>query len=134
MPSASLVVRTVKSVFPKCRLFREDALPNGFSAPDIETPTEDFTNMVMFCRKSKGAFTFRTPIEADYLGSQARQQFLLPLHEIDNSYFEGRKGDKEVGILRKGHTKVLGNYQQSSAVGHWRIMRTVLPDVVWENW
>ena len=134
MPSASLVVRTVKSVFPSCRLFREDAPPDGFSSPDSETPTEDFTNMVMFCRKSKRPFTFRTPVEADYLGSQARQLFLLPTHEIDPSYFERRKGDEEASILKKGHTGVLETYQQRSAVGHWRIMRTVLPDVVWESW
>ena len=90
--------------------------------------------MVMFCRKSKGAFTFRNPVEADCLGSQARKHFLLPTHEIDSSYFEGRKEDEKTRVLRRGQTGVLENYQQSSAVGHWRIMRTVLPDVIWESW
>ncbi|KAL9122301.1 MAG: hypothetical protein Q9187_001149 [Circinaria calcarea] len=115
MPSASLVVRTVKSVFPSCRLFREDAPPDDFSSAGIETPTKDFTNMVMFCRKSKGALTFRNPVEADYLGSQGRKRFLLPTHEIDSSYFEERKGDEKSGVLRKGQTGVLENYQRSSA-------------------
>ena len=90
--------------------------------------------MVMFCRRSEQAFTFRDPVESDCLGSQARRCHLLPTHEIDDNYFEQGTGDGKTALLRRGQTQVLEKYQRESAVGHWRIMRTVLPDTIWENW
>ena len=134
MPSASSVIRTVKSVFPTCRLFREDAEPARPYSPDTDTPTQDFTNMVMFCRKSLEPFTFRTPVEADFLETQSRRYSLLPQHEVESGYFGGRKDERDVRILKRGQTQVLEKYQKQSAVGHWRLMRTVLPHAVWENW
>lgn len=133
-PSARLVVRTVMSVFPTCRLFREDAGPSASSSSSDRSTGLDFTNMVMFCRKKKGSFTFRDPVEADCLGSQARRYHLLPQHEIEASYFHGKESDEEFGVLRRGQTQKLEAFQRESAVGHWRIMRTVLPDKIWENW
>ena len=128
------MVDTVKSVFPSCRFFREE-LPVE-QIPGTNGTTKDFTNMVMFCHNSEEAFTFRNPVEADYLGSQARRFHLLPKHEIAYSFFAGRTGDGDgkVKILRKGKTQALEVWQRESAVGHWGIMRTVLPDVIWENW
>ena len=90
--------------------------------------------MVMFCRKSNETFGFRDPVEADCLGSQARRYHLLPKHEIQASYFKGRNGDGELQVLKAGQTERLEADQKESAVGHWGIMRTVLPDVIWENW
>lgn len=94
----------------------------------------DFTNMVIFCRKSNEDFTFRNPIEADYLKSGARRHHLFPRHEIDAALFEkgGEPGDLE--ILKRGRTEKIQAFNKDSAVGHWRIMRTVLPDSLWENW
>lgn len=132
--SARLVVHTVTSVFPSCRLFREDAGPTALSSSSDKSAGEDFTNLVMFCRKRKGPFAFRDPVEADCLGSQARRYHLLPQHEIEASYFDGRASDEESGVLRRGQTQKLEAFQRESAVGHWRIMRTVLPDTIWENW
>jgi len=128
LPSAKLVVDTVRSVFPSCRLFREEALP------DEEHLTNDFTNMVMFCRKAKGTLSFRTPTEADFLGSQARRRHMLPNHEIKDGYFNRADSLGEPKVLRRGHTRILEACQRGSALGHWRIMRSVLPDFVWENW
>ena len=88
----------------------------------------------MFCRKSSDGFGFRDPVEADCLGSQARRYHLLPKHEIQASYFEGRPGDGELLILKAGHTQRLEADQKESAIEHWRIMRSVLPDIIWENW
>ena len=90
--------------------------------------------MVMFCRKKKESFKFRDPVEADYLGSQARRSHLLPQHEMDASYFDSREKDGELGIIKRGQTQKLEAFQREGAVGHWGLMRTVLPDVVWENW
>jgi len=92
------------------------------------TKPEDYTNMVIFCRKSSEPFQFREPVEADYLGSQARKEHLVPRYEVDARMFKGGE------VIRRGMTKKLGALQKKSAIGHWHVMRTVLPDVVWEHW
>ncbi|KAL2822185.1 S-adenosyl-L-methionine-dependent methyltransferase [Aspergillus cavernicola] len=126
----SLTVRTITAIFPTCRIYREEA---------TSEVGPDFTNMVIFCTKSttfsssSTALTFRDPIPADFLGSRFRSRYLLPKHEVDQARFEnveqgGRKllYEKEVGRLHK--------YQDRGALEHWAIMRTVLPEAVWENW
>jgi hypothetical protein len=123
MPASSIVYRTITSVFPSCRVFREDEAPAAGVKPD------DFTNMVFFCRKSDVPIKFRRPVEADFLESNARREYMLPTHEISPSSF-----DASVDILRSGKTKQLEKWQAQSAIGHWRVMRTVLPAAVWNNW
>ncbi|KAI1618335.1 S-adenosyl-L-methionine-dependent methyltransferase [Exophiala viscosa] len=123
MPAASIIYRTITSVFPSCRVFRED------EAPDPNVKPDDFTNMVFFCRKDYRPLTFRKPVEADFLGSGARREYMLPQHEIAPSTF-----DTSVDVLRSGKTKELEKWQAQSAIGHWKVMRTVLPDAIWENW
>lgn len=73
--------------------------------------------------------TFRDPVEADYLGSSARKSHLLPRHEVFPSEF-----DLEGDVLSEKNLGVLERTQGSSAVGHWRVMRGVLPKEVWEGW
>ena len=90
--------------------------------------------MIIFCKKSEGPVTFREPEEADYLGSDSRRQHLLPQHEIAPDFFNNRLQKGYNKILTKKRVQILDQYQRDSAVGHWRIMRTVLPDVIWENW
>ncbi|KAL2812389.1 S-adenosyl-L-methionine-dependent methyltransferase [Aspergillus granulosus] len=122
---AALAVRTIKSIFPTCRLYREEA--HSEVAPD-------FTNMVIFCTKSlSNPIAFRDPVPADFLGSRFRSRYLVPRHEVDAQRFaaieQGGRAvlyDKEVNRLHK--------YQDRGALEHWSIMRTVLPDAVWEGW
>ena len=96
---------------------------------------KDFTNLIMFCRKSKAAFGFRKPVQADFLGSQARKDVLVPEYEIQAGYFERTSGpDLRPAVLRRGDTARLVGLQQRNALNHWHIMRTVIPGVVWENW
>lgn len=121
-----LIVRTIRAVFPSCRIFREE--PTG------EGEDTDFTNMVLFCKKSSNTpIQFRDPVPADFLRSRSRESYLVPKHELDPAIFAswpkaGRSllWAKEVGRLHK--------YQDRSALKHWAIMRQVLPDAVWENW
>jgi hypothetical protein len=94
--------------------------------------------MVVFCVKNdhghgKNAIRFRDPEAKDLLGSIARQNYLKPRAELEVEYKyvkaeEGGRtmGRKEVGELEK--------YHKEGAVSHWRIMRTVLPEGVWEMW
>ncbi|KAL2868545.1 spermidine synthase [Aspergillus lucknowensis] len=124
----ALAVRTIKSIFPTCRLYRE---------AETSEVGPDFTNMVIFCTKSTSpsqrALTFRDPVPGDFLGSRFRARYLVPRHEVDAGRFEGVEAggravlyDREVGLLHK--------YQDRGALDHWGIMRTVLPEKVWEAW
>ena len=138
-------MRRITTIFPSCRLFREEEAPL-FDTPSSSPVVQDFTNLVIFCRKTTEAFTFREPTDADTLGSLARKHYLLPKHEVPIETFmseretESKAEDEEswmgwmeaMGIgRRKG---LLERYQEQSALGHWWIMRRVLPAVVWESW
>ncbi|KAJ5494966.1 hypothetical protein N7539_000082 [Penicillium diatomitis] len=122
-----LIARTIRAIFPTCRIFREQL-------PIDENDVSDFTNMVFFCKKSSTTpLTFRSPVSADYLGSRARETYLIPKHEIDPAIFEtipenGKRLliQKEVGLLH--------GFLDRGALKHWGIMRQVMPAVVWESW
>ena len=58
---------------------------------------------------------------------------MYPQHEINAGQFEGL-GEASGKLLKKGQTQDLDKWQKETAVGHWGVMRGVLPDVVWENW
>ncbi|KAI9844169.1 MAG: hypothetical protein M1837_005769 [Sclerophora amabilis] len=126
LPSAHMIVRTIRAVFPTCRIFREEEAP---TASDLN---RDFTNMVAFCTKTHDSFSFRKPTKADFLASTARKHYLLPKHEIDPEIFYATGGAEDV--LSVETLSRLEEWQKLSAVGHWEIMRTVLPAAVWELW
>ena len=118
-----LAVHTIQAVFPNCRMFRE--LPDEGS---------NFTNMVIFCMSSKATpLGFREPVPGDYLRSKAREMYLMPTHEVGPTVFDAAAADDRV-VLRANETGLLKKFQDQSAIAHWRIMRQVLPAVVWENW
>ena len=126
LPSAMSAISTTLSVFSRCRLFRETPAP-------VDLGTEDFTNLVIFCTKSPEAFIFREPVESDFLGSPARRQHLVPRHEVDGASLD-KLAMAERPLIRQGQLSDLQASQMRSAVGHWHVMRNVLPAVIWENW
>ncbi|CRG87645.1 hypothetical protein PISL3812_04665 [Talaromyces islandicus] len=129
LPGAGLIVRTIRSVFPQCRIFREN---DGLEKSD--TDPLGFTNMVIFCKKSSQApLTFRAPNEGDYLGSKSRESYMYPQHEIDPKLFDGANDMTDQQILQVGKTSLIEAYHLQNAIGHWNIMRGVLPAKVWEN-
>ena len=85
-------------------------------------------NMVIFCRKTRGAFGFREPTEADFLGSQAREEHLMPRFEVPASRFSrGSMIDgSNIGSLQAS--------QRRNARNHWHFMRDSIPAKVWENY
>ena len=90
--------------------------------------------MVIMCKKTTTPpLRFREPTPADFLGSRAREMYMLLRHEVDPAVFVDNNDDNDE-ILRAGKTNVLTASHANSAVGHWRIMRNVLPAEVWENW
>ncbi|KAL9038387.1 MAG: hypothetical protein Q9180_003171 [Flavoplaca navasiana] len=127
LPSARTIILTILTVFPSCRLFRESPAP-------ATPPQTDFTNLVLFCRQTAHAFTFRQPTEADFLNTQARKHHLLPRYEVDAATFlDSGKGTGEQ-LVRKNNTYLVRESQLNGAKGHWDVMRSVVPDAVWENW
>lgn len=91
----------------------------------------DFTNMVIFCTKMASPLKFRDPTAGDCLNSPAREQFLHLRHEIPQAGF--LSGD-DAGILRSNDTSALARWHDQSTLGHWAIMRTAVPALVWERW
>lgn len=96
----------------------------------------DFTNMVIFCTKQgpDGKLAFRFPGARDMLNSPSREASLLPRHEVKDTDFLAPDADTAGVILRRNDTERLEKWHAVSAAGHWAVMRTVLPDAVWEAW
>ncbi|KAK8085071.1 spermine/spermidine synthase [Apiospora hydei] len=128
LPPLSTVMRTIREVFPSCRVFRESPKP---SEEEIATTGQDFDNVVVFCRKTAKKIAFRHAVDRDFLQSMARAQFMVPKHEVPESAF--LSGDK-VGLVRNNETDVLVKHHPQTALGHWTVMRTVLPKEIWESW
>ena len=122
---AALIVRTIKAVFPTCRIFREDITTE-------ENP--NFTNLVVFCKKSTATpLRFRNPTKADFLGSSIRSAHLLPKQEIDPARFQ-KVEEGGLPVLPANKIEGLAAHHDRSAIAHWRIMRTILPNHVWSYW
>lgn len=126
LPAASLIVRTILSVFPVCRIFREGEAPTAKEGGD-------FTNMAIFCKTSGTPLQFRKAVISDFLASGSRQGYLQPQFEIDTSFFKSQVPEEQE-ILTQDKTYTLKKWQSKNAIGHWQLMRTVLPTKVWENW
>ncbi|KAF2235983.1 spermine/spermidine synthase family protein [Viridothelium virens] len=136
LPTTALVLRTIHNVFPTCRMFRD-------AAPSPNESSSDFINMVLFCIKptnQENKIVFRKPVDADFLGSVGRRQHLAPKPEHEIPFpppiVKGSEEQDESTspLLRKDAINLLEKYQFESAARHWRIMRDVVPSVVWEKW
>ena len=46
----------------------------------------------------------------------------------------GDKEGKEVPILTGGNKGIFKEWHEESALGHWKVMRTVIPGEIWELW
>ena len=71
-------------------------------------------------------------MEADFLKSEARREFLVPSIEVDVNHLCAGLGEES--IVTKRNSDMLKSTQAKSAIDHWKIMRQVLPDAVWELW
>ena len=88
--------------------------------------------MVIFCTNSESPVTFRKPEKRDFLRSRTRETHLLPKYEVLDEHIEflGEDG----GVLTKNDTARFEAWQQKSAMGHWAVMRTVIPTEIWQDW
>lgn len=90
--------------------------------------------MVVFCKKSSATpLKFREPVEHDFLRSKAREAFLTPKHELQVSRFADIEHHGRSVLIAKEADR-LHKYQDRGAIEHWKIMRDVMPALVWETW
>ena len=137
------VLNTIDHVFEgRCKGYRdnhprEPSSSSSATASNLEKEG-DFANLVVICRNSPGSITFRSPKTADYLGSISRKHRLLPkpIQEVPLS-LQG-SADPAQGVtgqvLTANEVDIWSNQQMESALKHWRIMRGVMPDAVWDLW
>jgi hypothetical protein len=93
--------------------------------------------MVVYCVKTPTEIEWRLTTNEDYLGSIARRQFLPPDEGMEIKLVDIGPGDRrwtQQDILTRGNTSVIEDFHPEAAMKHWRIMRTVMPAAVWENW
>ncbi|CZT20757.1 related to spermine/spermidine synthase family protein [Ramularia collo-cygni] len=128
LPLTKLVINTINIVFKgQCKIFRDSPLEAKNQLNSDQE--EDFLNMVIFCRNTPGPISFRRPVKADFLGSKSREHYMLPKAELEIQFPR-----QDSRVLDDGDEEGWSGQQAESAKRHWRIMRKVLPDVVWELW
>ncbi|KAI0375810.1 S-adenosyl-L-methionine-dependent methyltransferase [Pilatotrama ljubarskyi] len=128
--SGKAIVSTLQASFPRCRGFYDSLEPS-------HNVTSEFLNWVFFCTLSSDPLEFRRPVNADYLGSYLRRHVFTHLHEREanvSAVVAEIPRDKREQYVLKDAANPLGDWQQKEAVGHWKIMRGVLPDVFWETY
>ncbi|KAL4076178.1 hypothetical protein V8B97DRAFT_1923817 [Scleroderma yunnanense] len=131
--SSRAVTTTLLKAFGQCRAFHDILDPST-----VQNFHAEFMNMVFFCSISQTPLTFRPPVEHDYLHSHLRHFVLsslekreVPIAAIRNA--RARTKEVEEIILTDTNNK-LDEWQRDDALEHWKIMRKVLPDIVWETY
>lgn len=132
--STKQIINTINLAFDhQCRMFRDTEQSSEQSA---ETEATDFLNMVIFCKNTAdGKLEFRAPVESDYLGTVSRRHYLAPKKELELKFpTEEEMQEESVQTLTVDNLNEFEKKQTESAKRHWKIMRLVVPDFVWELW
>ncbi|KAH7887557.1 hypothetical protein F5I97DRAFT_1861277 [Phlebopus sp. FC_14] len=132
--SSRAIITTLLAAFGQCRTFHDLLEPANI--PDYQLYAS-FLNMVVFCSTSLSPLSFRPSVDTDYLHSYLRHRILSSLdqREISLSHVSDMMGwseeRKETFVLTDTNNR-LDQWQQEEALKHWKVMREILPDVVWE--
>lgn len=132
--SSQAILVTLLRAFGQCRAFHDHVEPIS-----MEHFHSNFVNIVFFCTPSPTPLTFRSAVEEDYLHSYLRRHILSSLdkREINHAQF----GDSSIWsatmeekfVLTDAHN-TLNTWQEGEALDHWKLMREMVPDVVWETY
>jgi phospholipid N-methyltransferase len=134
MPLTRTVLSTIAAEFDdQCKIFR-DTPGASDNEDDKASVNDDFTNIIVFCRNSPGAITFRNPTPADFLGSKSREHYMLPDPRLEVPIPDESTGMQGRLLLRPGEESRWTSHQRTSAAKHWAVMRRVIPAPVWELW
>ncbi|KAJ1306131.1 hypothetical protein OPQ81_010842 [Rhizoctonia solani] len=101
--------------------------------------------MVYFCSNTP-ALKFRDPVEKDFLGSFLRQHILTTMDRREVAFADIRgnatvpsgkplpevEGEAQ-WILKDGDQR-LGEWQKTTGLEHWTVMRHVMNDDIWESY
>jgi hypothetical protein len=131
---------TLVRSFKHCRAFADSSSErphkNMVSVAYVQQAPTHLTvydlGQVVFCSPSR-TVVFRKAQEGDFLDSPMREIVLsgFESNEVDLSTLVD-VGDKEELWLRDGEgERRLEEWQTASAVEHWHIMRSVLPQEAW---
>lgn len=112
--NGKVVLATILDAFAYCRTFA-----------DVDSDTEHL-NMVVFC--SRRPLHFREARESDFLGSHQRRQALQDFQTREITLHRVVEGAR----LTDANAGKLGSPREIE--DHWHIMRSVLPDYVWQFW
>lgn len=160
LPLTRLVLRTIYHTFDgQCKIYRDGPAEHNAHAEDSKTRKEgrggdaeekvadegkngqepsDFSNFVVFCRNKAGPIAFREPTAADFLDSLSRKHYMVPKPEWEVPFPKQSSSvgsDTNVGdLLEPGGESSWASEQVEGAKRHWRIMRNVMPDAVWDLW
>ncbi|KZP20218.1 S-adenosyl-L-methionine-dependent methyltransferase [Athelia psychrophila] len=131
--AARAILLTLTTVFGECRAFHD-----SLEALTEQQLSEDFINMVYFCTPAP-TLSFRAAAPSDFLNSYMRQAVLTTLarREVPLALLIGNAteavGWEAEWVLTEANNQ-LGAWQKPEALKHWKLMRTVLPDVFWETY
>ncbi|KAG1755478.1 S-adenosyl-L-methionine-dependent methyltransferase [Suillus lakei] len=117
--SSQAILVTLLRAFGQCRAFHDH----------VELSQEQFhshfVNIVFFCSSSPTPLTFRPAVEEDYLHSYLRRHILSSLDKREISHTQ--IGDNSIWSAATDE-------KFEEAFEHWKLMREMVPDVVWETY
>ncbi|KAG2369666.1 hypothetical protein BDR07DRAFT_1447516 [Suillus spraguei] len=132
--SSQAILVTLLRAFVQCRAFHDRIEP--ISQEEFHT---HFVNIVFFCSPSPAPLIFRPAVEEDYLHSYLRRHILSSLDEREINHAQIRDNSiwsaatEEKFVLTDAHN-ALNTWQEEEALEHWKLMREIIPDVVWETY
>lgn len=132
--SSQAILVTLLRAFVQCRAFHDRIEP--ISQEEFHT---HFVNIVFFCSPSPTPLIFRPAVEEDYLHSYLRRHILSSLDEREITHAQIRDNSiwsaatEEKFVLTDAHN-ALNTWQEEEALEHWKLMREIIPDVVWETY
>ncbi len=92
---------------------------------------------VFFCTPSSEPLQFRKAKDSDFLGSYLRQHVLLRINEREgdiSTIGDDLSVEQREKFILKEIANPLVDWQQKEAIEHWKIMRSVLPNDIWETY
>ncbi|KAH9948365.1 S-adenosyl-L-methionine-dependent methyltransferase [Amylocystis lapponica] len=130
--SSRAILLTLESVFGLCRAFGDTSELSETHGPPADEPL----NWVIFCSASAKLPTFRRPTDADFLGSPLRKIVLstLPLREADLGPIRAVPEKNQSEYILRDEANGLKKWSALETLGHWKMMREVFPDVIWETY
>ncbi|KIP12728.1 hypothetical protein PHLGIDRAFT_97360 [Phlebiopsis gigantea 11061_1 CR5-6] len=132
--SSKAVYLTLKEVFPQCRVFHD-----SMELLSEERLKHDFLNWIFICSPSSDPIVMRPAVEDDFLQSFLRSKLLTTLteREVSGQFITqgmdlGEDAKKKYILIDEKNP--LADWQNKEALNHWKVIRHVIPDVVWETY